>query len=80
MSTFLLLMGGPGKWTAPVAGLEQAAKRPGRQRTNATAEIHPSVTCSRMLVTLSRCPRAVCRLRARPPVVHAPLGGNVLTP
>ena len=39
-----------------------------RQETNATARSHPSVTCSRMLVTPSQSPRAVFRLRASPPV------------
>ena len=44
-----------------------------RQQTNATARSHPSVTCSRMLVTPSQSPRAVFRLRASPPV-HPPRG------
>ena len=61
-----------------------AGQRSWPQRTNATARSHPSVTCSRMLVTPSQCPRAVFRLRANPPVprrvVHAPLAGGVLTP
>ena len=39
-----------------------------RQQTNATARSHPSVTCSRMLVTPSQAPRAVFWLRASPPV------------
>ncbi|OLP80699.1 hypothetical protein AK812_SmicGene38857 [Symbiodinium microadriaticum] len=53
-------------WRRNTRWLTRCLICPWRQRTNATARSNLSVSCSRMLVTPSQCPRADFRLRGFP--------------